>query len=224
MNEFWTNVIISDGGNVLLLFLLLLTLSHLLVFPKNLSKRAWKKVDYIWLGVAALGLLSLASDVRISIAKNWSEIESSRAISSLERLRYFYSTPDNTHFCMQFVKSALTPDDVHERQKQHDLRCAWFKDVANILKELEPEKLPEISMDKLPIPTFDDEYLLETVNNIEKHVNWYNEDRRQAIETASLLSKTNLEKNLFYFSPFLLCLALALRIAKVTGELRHEKT
>lgn len=222
MNEFWTNVIISNGGNVLLLFLLLLALSHLLVFPKNLPKRVWKKVDYIWLGFTALGLLSLASDVRISIAKNWFEIESSRAISSLERLRYFYPAPDNTHFCMQFVKSALTPDDVQERQKQHDLRCDWLKDVANILKELESEKLPELSMDNFPVPTFDDGYLLETVNNFEKHVNWYNEDRKQAIETSSLLSKTDLEKNLFYFSPFLLCLALALRIAKVTGELRYE--
>lgn len=224
MREFWTNVVISESGYVLCMFLLLLVLSHLFfVYPKNLSKRAWKKVDYIWLGVAAIGLLSIASDVRVATAKNWFEMEEARAIGSLRRIIKFYPTPENTYLCFQFIKGEYSSDGFEEFQHQHDLRCNWLKKVSEVLKELDVEKLPELSIQSFPIPNFDKEYLFETVRTLEKDIGWYQEDRRQALETKSLLSQTDLEKNLFYFSPFLLCLALALRIAKVTGELRYDK-
>jgi hypothetical protein len=224
MNELSTNIIISNGSYVLLMFVVLLLLFHLLlVFPRNLSKRTWKKIDYIWLGITALGLFSLASDVRIFTAQKWAEMEHARAVSSLELFRDFYPDPINTHYCMQFIKSELSPDDLDERQRQHNLRCDWLKGVSKVINKLEPKNLPKLKMDDFPNPTFEDDFLLETVGDVENHVRWYTEHRNQAIETATLLSKTGLEKNLFYFSPFLLCLAFALRVAKVTGELRNEK-
>jgi hypothetical protein len=223
MDEFFTNLVISDGVKVFMMFIVFLVLSHLLVFPFKQSKKTWKIIDYMWLGIAMLGLFPLASDVRIVTAESWVSAEEARAINSLERFREFYLSPERTHLCMIFVKSEFSPDDFEELQRQRTLSCDWSKAVAKVLLKINPKELPPLEIDDFPVPTFEEAYFLETVEDVELRVKWYNENRDKALKTITLLSKTEFEKTMFYLSPFLLCLALALRIAKVTNELIYEK-
>ena len=43
------------------------------------------------------------------------------------------------------------------------------------------------------------------------------------METKEFSTKTEWEKAFAYLAPFLLCIALALRITKVSGEVKYEK-
>lgn len=164
----------------------------------------------------------MASEVRGTVAESWFSLESSRTASSLERLKSEFSNPEGTYLCMKFIRSEYSPDDFDKRQKQHDLRCEWLKEVASVAQSFSIKELPEIKYSSFPKPTFKGESLLERYKLLKKHIDWYTEDRKAVSEVEALISKSEFEKTIFYLSPFLLCFALALRIAKVTGEIRHE--
>jgi len=205
------------------MFVVVVSLCHLLVYPKNLSKKNWKRIDYIWLITAAIGLLTMASDVRVSTANHWVGIEESRAISSLEEMQDYYGQSSWPKYCNKFFRSQYSPNDLEERQRQEDLRCAWVKSISGILNYLDSSTLPKVEVDDFPLPDFKGPNYLNTIDDFKKSISWYGRDRRQALRTKSLLAKSDLENMLFYLSPFFLCLALGLRIAKVTGEIAHEK-
>jgi hypothetical protein len=63
--------------------------------------------------------------------------------------------------------------------------------------------------------------LNETVDWLKKRLDDYSVERREYLDTEKLAAIKEWEETLAYFAPFLMCAAIALRLAKVTGELRH---
>jgi hypothetical protein len=223
MTDFITNILLSNVWYFLLFFVGLLLLAHLLVFPRNLSKKSWKKVDFIWLGIAAIGLITLTGEVRVTIAKRWIEYDRYPAVWRFEELKSKFAYADNSYYCMELIRTEYSPDNFDELVIQIRARCSWVKEVHKTLSLFDADTLPLIGMDMFPEVTFTDPYLLETVNNIKIAVSDYSDFRESTLNTIAMTESSELEETVFYWSPFLLAIALALRIAKVSGELRYEK-
>lgn len=86
-NEF-SYPIIARPGTMLALFAGFLALLHvLLVVLWPLRLRTWKKVDYVWLGVAALGIIGAAAETRRLIAATYASIAESRAAGDYALVR-----------------------------------------------------------------------------------------------------------------------------------------
>lgn len=223
MQQFATNAFLMDSINFLILLGVLVAVFHLmLVWPRNLSKKNWKRIDYIWLGAAAMGVISLAADVRISVANNWLEMEKVRAVGILDSIRYLAQEPESSHFCMTFVKSEYSPKDFDNKQNEYRIGCEWRKELSKKLSVINSEETPPLKYEDLPPVLFDDPILNETVIWLKDRLNDYKVQLKILSETKSAAEKTGWESTLAYFAPFLICIALALRITKVSGEVRHE--
>jgi hypothetical protein len=200
--------------------LFLLALFHvLLVWWIKLSNKAWKHVDYIWLGAAALGLLSLAADVRVSTANNWVKLEFSRAVSFFDVTRGQLALPMSSYACLYGDDpTANRTDDV---ANEFIKACQWSKAVAAHLESFDTESVPEVPRDGFPTVNLSNSALLEMPKWLDQRLAQYKEDRERYLKAYNLTKKNSWESTLSYFAPFILCFALALRITKVTGELKN---
>lgn len=223
MNEFTTNSILMNSTNFLVLLVVFILIFHyLFVWRKNLSKKAWKKVDFFWLGAAALGLISLAVDVRVNVATKWLPIEKNYAEGMLSPVYYMTNNPEQSHFCRIFTKTSLSPDNIDEIDLQYQLACKWLKEVSLLIKQASKDELPRISFDKFPNVNFDDSALNEDVDYLKNWLEDYQRQLKIIDKTESAMAQSELEKFFFYIGPFLICVALALRITKVSGEIKYE--
>lgn len=82
------NALPANALKLLVLFgFLLITLDLLLVRWLKLSKFAWKRIEYIWLGTVALGLISASAEVRNWLAAQQAQTAKLRAETQFSLLR-----------------------------------------------------------------------------------------------------------------------------------------
>lgn len=224
MNDFIINVMISNVWYMLLFFLTILLLMHApFLWHKNLSKKAWKKIDYLWLFAALIGIISLASEQRIDTAKRWFEIEEHRLKFLFSQIKYDLDPSIHSYFCTDSIRTEYSPDNFDEIERNRKLECKWMMDANKSISQYDVNDHPAIDFENLPSRSFKPMYP-DIYEHLKQTINDYNKQRFILLDMKELSQKNNFEKSLFSLAPFLLLFALALRITKVTGELRHDNT
>lgn len=140
----------------------------------------------------------------------------------MESIDFLAREPESSHFCRTFVKSEYSPEGFDDLRHQYRLGCKWRKELANYLSTIKKEEIPLITFDDIPVVTFNDPVLNETVIWLKEQLDNYKYQLEVLSETKKAAQKGEWESRLMYFAPFLICIALSLRITKVTGELRYE--
>jgi len=220
-----------SGTSLAVTFLSTLLIFHwLLVFcwPINklgwtpLSKRGWKIVDYIWLVVGSIALTGTVFQARQVLAMGMLPTLESFVSISVDEAKY-YSSPKFYEWllCRSFVRSAFSPPEQEFKrvQEEFDNACAWAKQITERLKDVDRWAIIDTSSLPKPPPATDPSIhfaeremydAFQTHNLIAR--------KRQALQDA--LQRSEWEKFLVVMSPLLAVIALALRITKVTGEIR----
>jgi hypothetical protein len=197
-----------------------------LVFWLKLGKRAWKIVDYVWLSLAALGILGAAGQARQLFATNTVASSSQRTqISYMQLLSFVDQFSQEGAVCRTFVRSQFSPPPAEflRAQKDYDSVCHWFWDVQRKLPRLSDvyPDLKEVDLKNLPSePTVSETDLRETLRGFHNQVDLYNNDAKEYGSVVGATKQSSVEGLLVFTSPLLLSFAIALRISKVTGELR----
>lgn len=209
-------------------FSIALVLFHIvLVFAAKLGmtlgKKGWKKADYYWLGFTALGLFGASSQARHQVAKNMLPTAASHASWAQDELTHeigFYAE-DPGILCRKFVRSEHSPplEQFDRVQRQWDDACQWIKRVAKVI----PVKKAAVPIDVASLPaapaSAETDGFIRTVKG---YVAEYNQALRDRDALRKEAEHSATEATWVVISPVLLALALALRITKVTGELRLD--
>jgi hypothetical protein len=212
---------------VLSIFAAEVVLFHLLlVFWLKIGKRAWKIVDYIWLSLAALGIFGAAGQARQLVATNTGASSSQRTqIFYMQLLSFVDQYSHEGPVCRAFVRSQFSPPPAQfqRAQKDYDSVCHWFWDVQRKLprladlypdfKEVDPKNLPSE-------PDVPETELREILRGFHNQVGLYNADAKECGSIVRATKQSSAEQLLVFTSPLLLSFAIALRITKVTGEIR----
>jgi hypothetical protein len=225
--EKFTFPVFTNIWVVLSIFAAEVLLFHLvLVFWLKLNKRAWKIVDYIWLSLAALGILGAAGQARQLFATNTVASSSQRTqISYMQLLSFVDQFSQEGAVCRTFVRSQFSPPPAEflKAQKDYDLVCHWFRDVQtklHRLADLYPD-LNEVDLKNLPSePAVSETDLREILRGFHNQVDLYNGDAKEYGSIVRATRQSLAEQLLIFVSPLLLSFAIALRITKVTGEIR----
>ncbi|WP_105170494.1 hypothetical protein [Pseudoalteromonas sp. T1lg24] len=210
---------------LLLVFIVFLGLFHyFLVFKKNLSKKQWKQVDYIWFCMSFIGLISLASDVRISQVSQDKLIQESHMETFWNVADRLSKDAESTYECNVFKMFDNDSDkkDYALNKDRFSSACEWRKETELFFSDLNQESYPEVKIDDLPIPKLDSSELLGDYEWLQREIPIYNLHRESWLEIKSNSFKNTFEQILYLLSPFFIAIALALRLTKVTGEVRHE--
>jgi len=217
----------TSTWSILAIFIIaLLSLDLVLVRYLKLGKIAWKRVDYIWLAFAITGVIGAVSESRQIIARNLYASASSRLEGSFSMLRWrvdIYAT--GSAICRTFIKSEFSPPprEFERLQREYDEACKWFRQIPAAIPKTLDDNPKEIAVSSLPpAPSVTSGDLLQMISNVFQAIDRFNDSIRTRQQLRAEAQRSRFEEVLFVMSPLFFALALALRVAKVTGEIRLE--
>lgn len=225
MEDFILNKFVLNIEYMFISFLCLLLFFHIPFFwGKNFTKIGWKIIDYIWLITATLSIVSITNNVRLDMSKNWSIDEKDRLEVRYKELEYFFKID---YFCNPAIKTKYSPSNFELIENDRDLTCRWFKNSKELFEKSDFRN--NLNYKKIDVNYFKDFPNTETTTYLEykEYFNTYLKDYNEQFEiyqrTIKYTITSEFEKVLFYLSPFIFILGMALRIVKVTGEILIEK-
>jgi len=214
----------SDPVWLFVLFGLFLLLFHLLlVYWKPIGNVGWKRVDYIWLGVAVIGLVGQSAQVRQHWYATEYEISHYKVESALKELKQRANFSIGPAICRTFVKTEYSPKNFEQIQAEYNFACAEFGRLTREIRSAGESRdvgfldLLDTSQTRNKLT---DSILTDTLTNLESAHSEFINTLKERADAKYKTKTTSGEFVLIIFSPFLFMFALALRIAKVTGEIR----
>jgi hypothetical protein len=220
--------LLTNAWAVFVIFLALLLAMHLLlIYGCKLGKIGWKRVDYIWLGFAVLGLIGAAEQSRQTSAINLLNTATQRVQSRFERAEYWVKINNgSSYLCRKFERSEfpLPLEEFDRTQREFDSACEWFKHIGDQFPKAAPSPPTVINYDDLPAePRVQDKSLNQQMRVFKNAVLEYNQGVEEYRTLLDETKRSEAEGALIIIFPPLLAFALALRITKVTGEIKIER-
>jgi hypothetical protein len=212
----------SVRWHVVVLFVLT-TLFHILfVWQFPFTRHDWKRVDYIWLAFAGVGLVGATSETR-RLQAGWTQ-ESVRfqAGVKLALLREEVQS-DTSYFCREQWKPAPGDSIIDPVRRDFPRTCTWFRALGAALPDSLGVDLPEELGKGVPAPPpVQAVTAVQDIHDATTLLEGYKQDQHGYQQSAKDREDGPLEIAFKLAGGFLLVFALALRITKVTGELRSE--
>jgi hypothetical protein len=120
----------------------------------RLTKVGWKKVDYYWVSVAFLGIVSAVLQSRENVAKNHRELSLIRAEGAFGWFKDAIAFGNSPAICRKFVRSQFQPpeEELQRVQREYDAQCAWFKQLADTTSKMDGKSMEALDLAKLAPP------------------------------------------------------------------------
>ncbi len=196
-------------------------LLHLMfVWPRAQTAAFWKRADYVWLGFAVLGVVGATGQARQIFAEGELHTAEARARAAFDfLLQDLQSGP--VAVCRQFMRSEWSPKNFDQLVASQARICDWYKRAATKLPDHLDQTFPDVNLpDMGDIRAEEDEIGMKILESTNGRLRDYKSRREQVLTLRQELGRTESELALIALSPLFLIFALALRITKVTGELR----
>lgn len=217
----------SNPAWILSLFVVFLLAFHgWLVIWKPIDEIAWKYIDYIWLGVAVIGLIGQAAQVRQTWYSSAQEISNFTVAGSLANLKRQANFAIGPSICRSFNKTENSPKNLAQLQSEYNFACGEFARITKEVRSLDKERdvgfidLLDTSSTRAKLT---DAILIDVLQRLDNDHKAFLGALTQRSEAKYKARATPVEFVLIVLSPFLLMLALALRITKVSGEIRLKR-
>ena len=183
---------------------------HVLIFYGKIPRKYWVSIDYIWVGLAIIGLIAKTTEIRKKQLQ--SDVESHAQdlagvyMRALEQSAYLENNFERTSPLLGHQFKSLKDSIMH---RHDDILVAFDTTISKRIFEFNKKITSDSSkmMDMKKPLDMELGVLNETISHIQ-------EDRRNAKETP-------FEKTLFAITPYLLAIAIALRLSKVSFDLKN---
>ncbi len=203
--------------------MLLLTMDLTLVRLLKLSDRAWKKVEYVWLGAAVLGLLGASTQGGRFVARNYLRTAESSLQRAYADLRATLRSGIDGMVCRSFQRSAASSEDLDTIGREYDKLCDSYKTLFARLPAELPALAPSLGELGLTLPKGERNIIGPYVDMLRSHEQWYEDIRRDVLRWRGQVEQGDLETTLVVVRPLAIAFAVALRITKVTGEIANAR-
>lgn len=216
----------SNPWYLLPFFILLLMLFHLIfVVLLPLSDKTWKKVEYIWFGAAALGLLGASMQAGRFVGSNYLKNSSADTIliSVYADLRENLKWGIDGGVCTTFQRPSQSDKYIDEVVAVHDRLCEDYKVLYARLPETLPSDAPSLKQLGFVMPQGEGRIVGAQLRHLEWLSTRYEEIRSAHVRWRSSIEIGEFEATLTVLGPLLIAFALALRITKVTGDIVNDR-
>jgi len=197
-----------------------------------LEDLAWKKVDYVWLSLALLGVIGGVGSARQAAALD--RLEGATRIVGREAAGVEAAVKFGVSgaVCRAFERSEYSPPEAEFQvlQRRFDELCAWFGDATKrtamvLTQGTWPLTIEQLGGRPAPIDPVD----VWFIQQLQDQVSRFNSAKLVAQDLEIATQSDQVQIALQRLGPFLLALGLALRVTKVTGEValargvRHKR-
>jgi len=232
MIDFSTYPAAASASALLIVFFVALLTSHAALLPLlGYNEIRWQYIDYVWLPLALLGLIGAVQLNRSEVASYYVSVWNMRATDSLANMHNMAERYSRTgsYLCQKGVRTEFSPpSDVFDTiERDHASTCDWFKLLGSKLPLVVKDVPPDFGLGSLPAPPILSSSAAsgpaEAINNFRNEITRYTEAEAQIKAHQVEMESPLLLRFVKYFGPFIVAVALALRITKVTGEIRIKK-
>ena len=189
----------------------------------KITDKNWKKVEYLWLGAAALGLIGAGAQAGRFVGSNYIKNTEAKIalVESYADLRDSLEWGVDGGVCTNFQPQASSDKYLDEAVQEYANLCKKYTLLlARLPKELPPEA-PSLEKLGFVMPQGQSRLVGAQIEMLEWRVKRYEEIRSAYSRWRSNVSIGDFEGALIVLGPLLIAFALALRITKVTGEIVH---
>lgn len=213
-------------------FAVTLIVSHLVLLPLlGFNEVRWQYIDYVWLPLTILGLAGAVQMNRAEVASNYVTVLNSQAMDALIRLHDMTDRHAETesYLCRKGIRTDYSPPpaiyDAIERD--YARTCNWFKILKLNLPKTLKEVPPDFGLNSFPSPPN-----LSSVSGSgpKEDIEYFRKGVDQVVDAIERIKVHQIEMKppfflimIKYIGPFVIAIALALRITKVSGEIRIKK-
>jgi hypothetical protein len=223
-SEFDLPFFTSYGWMLGLLVVTIMLLHWALVYQWPLGKTAWKRVDYIWVSFAIFGVIGGISESRQMLARGsvvWAETRLAAIWQELRNDVRIMGQP--TGFCRTFNRTEASPpaEEMDRLEREYAQACTWIKDLGFALPDSATAKIDAWAIEAAPKAT--DAQLAIWVKRIADFAATFNEVLARRAMLLEQSKRSSGEQFMVMVAGILLVFALALRLTKVTGEIRLDQ-
>ncbi|KAA0677706.1 hypothetical protein [Roseomonas genomospecies 6] len=198
-------------------------LHALLVYAHPLSDNGWRRADYLWLAGAVLSLLGMSAEARHQWLELRKPISEQLHLASVDYLRDSFLVLRIFPCHVEFGRAGLTGGDQAGRVNQYEAYCRWLTETEQTMDRLfRTRSKIDLALFARAEAFSDLPGVAETLARLTKIAAEYNRTLDELNQWASLES-SGAESLVKAISPILLSFALALRITKVTGQIRNQE-
>jgi len=212
----------STPLHLLVAFVLLsIFLDLILVRWWKLSDAAWKKVDYVWLTTALLGVLGSSAQAGRVIGTNYSKNHQSTLISAYSELRSALRFGIDAGICQATSQRPPVSPLSFQIDREYGMLCESYKMLyAKLPAELPnpPQRLERMGF---VVPQGDRRLVGPYLDMLKARADWYEDIRHDMARWKGAAIEGDFEGILLILGPLLIAFAVALRVTKVTGELKN---
>jgi hypothetical protein len=217
----------SIGGILLVFLIAALALDLVLVRWLKIGKIGWKRVDYIWLSLGVLSLVGAVAEARhLVIGRRLSEVRV-RAANSYSGLRRFLeNSAASAALCRASTQAEFPPpeSEAARYREQYEQSCAWFRAATAAIPRAPDDRNGNVNLEAMPPrPVVTAPELVAAFATLDQTLGDYRRDHERLQFLLGRNQQSRLEEQLVIYFPVLLAVAIALRIAKVTGEIREMR-
>jgi hypothetical protein len=208
---------------LLLVFIaMLVTLDLGLVRGKNLSEIAWKHVDYIWLAAAGLGLFAASAQVDHTLSQRYLQgTQIPRIAAAYSELRAQLADPAGV--CMPRQRSAFSPTNFDDIVAEQQALCKRAKEIAAKMPTAFNLKFPPLEATGFEPIGIESNFETAFVQGVNRAAEQYRQQQRRYAELVMSSKQSTGELVFSVLGPLLISFALALRITKVSGEIKNAR-
>jgi hypothetical protein len=203
--------------------LLYVTFDLVLVRWLKLGDLAWKRAEYFWLGSAILGLLGASAQAGRFVGMNYARNTESALQAAYSDVRGVLKSGIDGMVCRSYQPSPLNQDSFDLIDREYKALCDRFRELFAKLPADMPDSTPSLAELGFVLPRGQGNIVGPYINMLDARAKWYEDIRRDVARWRANSAQGDLEISLMILSPLLISLALALRLAKVTGELANAK-
>ena len=210
-------------ADLIIWFLVCFFVFNLIICKWKPSKLKLKYIDYAWLFFGLLSLVSLSGEIRRERADLAEEMALIRTKTMHEIFSGFYVNRPSIFFCQKFIKGPSSPDDFDERVKLYSETCEWSRDFAKVFLNLTLPDYKQVRWKQFKPPYKKGGILNDELDGMKEQLSFYTSAVAELELIREAKHRTLLEEIFYYIWAYLFLMAIALRMAKTTGEIIQEK-
>ena len=201
---------------------LLVLMDVLLVRVAKLDDTSWKKVDYVWLGATAIGILVAGVEAQHLLSQRYLDgTARKRAATAYESLRGTLERA--TGLCEQRTRTENSPLNFNEMLNEMRSLCAQSRAAAARMPAKMPDSCP--TLDDVGFMPFGEGSKYETsfVQSVVEGAERYRAQQKRCAMFIEAAAPSQARLVYSVLGPLMLVFAVALRITKVTGEVKNAR-
>jgi hypothetical protein len=185
-----------------------------------LTAMQWRRVDYVWLFVTAISILFMAADVQTRLAGNITAKE--ELVQKEQRSFQLHIASEQEFYCKRFAGGVeLARGGTGELASQVQLQCDWLTEMTTRV-QTPPASAPGKRWGRLlpKAPAVSDPMIVRDHDEIRERAAHLDAEEADLAHAQQVIAAQWWVEPLRLLGPLLLLMAFALRLTKVSGEIR----